>query len=293
MARWKDRAYKLRRWFLVTSIVLCIAAIITMLLPILTSFDNPPIVILEPIFSIVYLTDMLIAKQSGSILFHFEYIGYLSYFLLIWSLFFFSMWHYLRPRKDWVKKMTSNPKPMKRAILIASFFSAMLSIGIIFLLIELTNLLESEIDLTQLIYYSIFFGSFIFFWGIWAFVFYKYHTKGDQYSQLSKMTRGLFAGSATEAVVSISVFANNPHNQECYCYRGSYLSLIISMTVILWCFGPGLVFLYMREKRRQALLLPPQYCPNCEYSLFNIASDTCPECGEKINKKGPFHNGPL
>jgi len=71
--------------------------------------------------------------------------------------------------------------------------------------------------------------------------------------------------------------------RECYCCRGTYTTLILAGTVLLWAFGPGIVLLYMREKYRQQRLLPT--CFQCGYDLRGTVSagrTECPECGQTI-----------
>jgi hypothetical protein len=70
--------------------------------------------------------------------------------------------------------------------------------------------------------------------------------------------------------------------RECYCARGTYTTLVLAGTVLLWAFGPGVILLYAREKYRRARLYP--WCKNCAYNLTGNTSGICPECGTSINE---------
>ena len=90
-------------------------------------------------------------------------------------------------------------------------------------------------------------------------------------------------GSFLEMFVGIGVFAWNPQKEDCYCARGSYTALIFGGTVLLWCFGPGIILLFLREKYRRERLFPT--CDHCGYDLRGTLAagrTECPECGAKI-----------
>ena len=69
------------------------------------------------------------------------------------------------------------------------------------------------------------------------------------------MIRGLIAGSVLEVMVAVPVHVWAARQRDCYCCRGSYTTLVIAGTVLIWAFGPGIILLYMREKYRRAKLI--------------------------------------
>ncbi len=66
------------------------------------------------------------------------------------------------------------------------------------------------------------------------------------------MIRGLIGGSVLELFVAIPVYATR--QDDCYCARGSYAGVIFGGTVLVWAFGPGVLFLFAREKERRKKL---------------------------------------
>ena len=63
-----------------------------------------------------------------------------------------------------------------------------------------------------------------------------------------RIIRGLIAGSILELFVSIPIFVTR--QDDCYCARSSYTGLVFGATALLWAFGPGVLLLFLREKRR-------------------------------------------
>jgi hypothetical protein len=64
------------------------------------------------------------------------------------------------------------------------------------------------------------------------------------------MIRGLVAGSLLEILVAVLVHVWATRQRECYCCRGTYTTLVLAATVLIWVFGPGIIMLYYREKYR-------------------------------------------
>ena len=142
----------------------------------------------------------------------------------------------------------------------------------------------------ELVVLSLFYGIPLIVWLVWSVVFLIYWRQGDHYTQLGKMIRGLLGGSVLELIAATAVYVWNPQKEDCYCSRGSYTGLVFGGTVALWCFGPGIVLLFMREKYRRAKLL--NLCTDCGYDLrgsIPAGSTTCPECGAPISQPAATH----
>lgn len=202
------------------------------------------------------------------------------------GLFFLSQWWFLRPRRGWAPTLTLTGRPMKRAVVIAACLSALISMSVLGTALELVGGWEGFVKLLG--------NSIINFWGViavmwaaWGVVFFLYWRQGDRYTQLGRMIRGLLAGSFLAFLVAVPVQITAPRRQNCYCALGSYTGLVLAGTVLLWCFGPGLVLLFLREKYRAEKLRQGQSatCPRCGYDLQGTLAagrDTCPECGTAI-----------
>ena len=68
---------------------------------------------------------------------------------------------------------------------------------------------------------------------------------------------GLIAGTMLEMMIAAPVHAWVMHDRgdDCYCRRGSYTGVVFGCTAIVWVFGPGVLMLLAREKKRRETLL--------------------------------------
>ena len=93
----------------------------------------------------------------------------------------------------------------------------------------------------------------------------------------------MIVGSVLEVFIAVPVHVWAARQRECYCCRGTYTTLVLAGTVLLWAFGPGIILLYWREKYRRQRMLPT--CIECGYDLRGTISagrSECPECGAGI-----------
>ena len=79
----------------------------------------------------------------------------------------------------------------------------------------------------------------------------------DRYTAMRRLFRGLLAGTVLELLVSAPAHAAIIHarGDDCYCERGTWTGMAFGCTAALWLFGPGAFLLFLREKRRRALLI--------------------------------------
>ena len=186
-------------------------------------------------------------------------LGYGINVVIVLGLFLLAQWAFLRPGKGWTVRMTTVGRPLKTSIFAAGLMATLLTTGFITFLFEFPNWWERIMgdgnkgwdSLNHIIIWAV----MLIIWGIWTWVFFVYWKQGDRYTQLGKMIRGLIAGSVLETVVAVPVHIWAVRQRNCYCCRGTYTTLILAGTVLIWVFGPGIILLYMREKYRRAKLL--------------------------------------
>jgi hypothetical protein len=171
---------------------------------------------------------------------------YLVHLALFFGALLLTQWMFLRPRRGWSVRLTETGRPMTSAMLASALMAMMLSLAGIATLLELFELWDDVVQGNRWLAIPV--GAWIL-WLLWAGVFYAYWTKGTRFEQLKGMARGLIAGSVLELLVSTGVFVWKTDEENCYCARGSYVGLVFGATVMIWAFGPGLVFLFLREAR--------------------------------------------
>lgn len=242
MAKKQDLAYRLRWWLLVIGLLL-IGFYLWFL------FGYWPLHEDSPIRS--YGTSIL-----GTPLLWSDEVNFFVQAASILGVLLVFQWFFLRPARGWKINLKTDAWPMKTAIIAASFMAMLLTAGLIASIMELfgwwTEITDPRGGLEH--WWHIWIPMLIV-WAVWGVLFYLYWRKGSRFVQLQRMTRALIGGSILELLVAAPVhaFAEDPDN--CYCARGSYTGLVFGFTVLIWCFGPGLVLLFLRERDRRAPLL--------------------------------------
>ena len=94
-------------------------------------------------------------------------------------------------------------------------------------------------------------------WAGWAVVFWRYARSLDRWTATTKVLRALMAGTMLEMMIAAPVHAWVMHDRgdDCYCRRGSYTGVVFGITAIVWVFGPGVLMLLARERKRRENLI--------------------------------------
>ncbi len=264
MTRIAQSAHRLRTWLLVAGLLFEFAAMAWVLGPLIwpSGTDWKP-------FGLLFTP---LALPEG------DETAYLINAILVVGALFLAQWVFLRPRRLLPMRLTARGKPLKSAVIAAAAMAMLLTLGGFSLVLELFKKWEPLISPTggdHLSFGGIWLGMGLV-WAIWAALFFRYWRDGDRYTQLGRMVRALVAGSCLEAIIATPVQAFVNRQDECYCARGSYTTLVCAGAVLFWAFGPGIVLLFMRESYRRTRLFP--HCLRCGYDLRG-GSRICPECG--------------
>ncbi len=166
--------------------------------------------------------------------------------------FFFTQWLFLAPKKLWKIKTKKTARPMKKAAIAAAFAIALLTAGLVYAITDLfsVEIPESPFNILGYLLVSIPLIS----WLIWSIIFCIYFRKTDYNTWASRIIKALIAGSILELLVSIPIFVTR--EDDCYCARGSYASIVFSATVLLWSFGPAVFLLFLKQKHHIEKLNP-------------------------------------
>ena len=195
--------------------------------------------------------------------------SYWASFAIFIGLFFTTQWLFLFPRGRLRIGMADHGWPMVVSVISAAFAAMLLTTAASLTLVETLVLIRGG-NTTTLDLISRLFGdeasnalyglwaAMAIVWSGWAFAFYHYWHAADRYTWLSRIVRGLLGGSILEMLAAVPVQALHPQRKECYCSLGSYTGLVFGGTVALWCFGPGIVLLFLRERYRRASVVEDQ-----------------------------------
>jgi hypothetical protein len=165
------------------------------------------------------------------------------------GVFLMTQWLFLCPRRVWKMKLEPTGRPMKRASVGAGFAVMLLSVGLLYSVLDLVSPVGESKGIGMWVFLLI----PLILWCFWSVIFWVYWRRGDYYTWTSRVIRGLIAGSVLELFVAVPIYATR--QDECYCGRGSYAGLIFGTTVLLWAFGPGVFLLFVEEKHRREKLL--------------------------------------
>jgi len=181
--------------------------------------------------------------------------------LIYIGLFVMTQWLFLSPSQMWKIKVKPSGRPMKRAAIGVAFAAALLSIGLLYSVMDLfsekaVSDMGSPSGATPALLRYAFLLIPLALWCFWSVIFFVYWRQSDSYTWAGRVIRALIAGSVLELIVAVPVYATR--QEQCYCARGSYAGLVFAGTVLLWAFGPGVFILFAREKQRREKLLEPQ-----------------------------------
>ena len=237
MTKAQTIACRLRHIILVVGILFTIAGIIWAILPLLLSSAED----FAGLLGTVLIINILASDSE---------LAYGINVVIVVGLLLLAQWAFLRPGKGWTIRMVTVGRPLKTSIFAAGVIAMLLTVGFVALLLELPNWWEGIMSADS--YWGIIcvWIAMLIIWGIWSCIFFVYWRQCDRYTQLGRMIRGLVAGSILETIIAVPVHIWATRQRECYCCRGTYTTLILAATVLIWAFGPGIVLLYMREKRR-------------------------------------------
>ena len=243
MTKAKNLAYRLRLLILIFGVGLTLCGLTWAILPFLNdTFD----IDMFGLMGTVLAPSPIVGDSE---------LAYGINLIFVLGLFLLLQWAFLRPCKGWTLRLAGEGRPLKSALIAAAVIAMLLTTGFIALILELANWWQPVMESESLWVLSSIWAVMLLIWGFWIIVFFRYWKQGDRYTQMGKMIRGLVAGSLMEILVAVPVHVWATRQRECYCCRGTYTTLVLAATVLIWVFGPGIVMLYYREKYRRMNLV--------------------------------------
>ncbi len=93
-------------------------------------------------------------------------------------------------------------------------------------------------------------------WAAWAIVFAKYARTQDPASAWRKVVDRLLAGSVAELLVAVPVHVHVRQRDDCCAHGFTFIGLATGLAVLLFAFGPGVFFLFVRRARDRRPAFP-------------------------------------
>tara|TARA_B100000315_G_C14560921_1_gene580550 strand:- start:279 stop:944 length:666 start_codon:yes stop_codon:yes gene_type:complete len=90
-------------------------------------------------------------------------------------------------------------------------------------------------------------GVLVVMWLFWAWFFYRLSLKNDHKTLIDKICNILFKGSILELLVAIPTHIYVRSKDYCCAGMGTFVGIAIGIAVMLFSFGPGVLFLYYKR----------------------------------------------
>jgi hypothetical protein len=129
--------------------------------------------------------------------------------------------------------------------LVADSFESVMENGLFYRLTGLPLTLDSM--------WYIFGGTLVFigiFWLIWGWVFYHYYMRAQSEGMVRLWFNRLWRGSVLELLVALPTHILMRSKEDCCAPMVSFMGIVTGLSVMLLCFGPGVLFLYLERARR-------------------------------------------
>jgi hypothetical protein len=113
-------------------------------------------------------------------------------------------------------------------------------------------------------------------WGFWSLVLLIFTRDVWPDRTLGRIVRWLLGGTIVELAIVIPIDVIVRRRTDCYCASGTFFSLILAVSALLWLAGPGALLAatrYRRALRRRA------WCGRCGHAKGPSPGEKCPECG--------------
>ena len=84
-------------------------------------------------------------------------------------------------------------------------------------------------------------------WILWALIFFRWSRNTEPAAFIDKQCRFLFAGSVLELLVAVPTHIIARGRDYCCAGFSTFLGLTLGLAVMLFSFGPGVLFLYIQR----------------------------------------------
>ena len=143
-------------------------------------------------------------------------------------------------------------RPIRRRRLLAPVIIASLMVSLLVgaLFASLTELLDVQ---TGNWFIYVFWTVIGVNWVIWSIVFFARCKDMERYKILRHLVRKIIGGSLIELLAAIPSHAIVSRRPGCFVGMATGSGIVAGIVVMLWAFGPGIILLFLREKRKTEL----------------------------------------
>ncbi len=139
------------------------------------------------------------------------------------------------------------PRRLLIPVIVASLAMTVLVAGLFSALIELANLDGNDW------FTYVFLGVIGLSWIGWSIVFFIWQRRKERYKVIRNLISSLLAGSLIELMVSIPSHIIVSRRPGCMMGVDTAIAITCGVGVMLWAFGPGIILLFLKERRKKEL----------------------------------------
>lgn len=90
-------------------------------------------------------------------------------------------------------------------------------------------------------------------WIAWVIIFFIRYRNAERYRVLRNLFSTIIAGSLIELLITIPIYHIVKRRPYCFAGFRTQISIADGLVVMLWAFGPGIIFLFLHEKHKAEL----------------------------------------
>ena len=139
------------------------------------------------------------------------------------------------------------PRRLLIPVIVASLAMTVLVAGMFLALFEL-----ADIDGNGWFNY-VFWAVIGLSWIGWGIVFFIWQRRKERYKVIRNLISPLLAGSLIELMVSIPSHIIVSRRPGCFVGLATAVAIVCGVGVMLWAFGPGIILLFLKERRKEEL----------------------------------------
>jgi hypothetical protein len=169
--------------------------------------------------------------------------------------------------------------PMALSLAAGALAIAMLTFGLLGIVLNALDVWEGFMNRLELEVFWV----LAIIWEVWLILFAAMWAGQQWFGGFKKLYKLLIAGTFLELLITIPIDVQVRKRTNCYCGEGTFFALVITSTLAIWSFGPGLVLLFLtRRLQRDGYF---SLCGKCGYDLRGTAEKRCPKCAARVPEK--------
>jgi len=140
-------------------------------------------------------------------------------------------------------------RKLRVPVIVAAFFLALLlCTAILTLAVDIVG--ENGLPNSGSTFAIVLIGGMAASWVLWTIVFGRFARSDNPNRRMQRVTRWLLAGSILEFLIAVSSHIIVRRREDCCAPMVTFWGIVTGISVMLMCFGPGVLYLFAERFRR-------------------------------------------